>query len=306
MGLVAIRFMNIRLRVEFPWDLLSWGESAIMTDLLKIDRGLPVFTSPEQANSFIYSPGLDYLCYGILRPFGLQLDVRYCRLISVSAGILAAAVAAVSITVMSRSEKPDCPWRSWLLLTFLVAVLLIFSNFTSGVLHPENLFIFHAVATMFITFMALNRRSFRLALTAIVFASLGVWAADSCRKHLRRVVSPAHRSSVGQTQHHFVVIRWGDQPYRIHRRFALASIQFALVASGRAPPRNRVGKDHFAAFCLRLWRTNQIDPTYIGPGLRLRLAPNATQDRKVISPRVGGHGLRNRGGAERVVQARGS
>ena len=79
-------------RVQFPWDKLVWAESPFVTDMVKLTAAEPVFSDPENGNSFIYSPGLLYLSYAILKPFGLQLDIRFSRLISRLIALAAAAV----------------------------------------------------------------------------------------------------------------------------------------------------------------------------------------------------------------------
>jgi len=40
--------------VAFGWDTLLWSESPFMTNLLKIDRGVPVYGPPGDANSYVY------------------------------------------------------------------------------------------------------------------------------------------------------------------------------------------------------------------------------------------------------------
>src|SRR5258708_4131907 len=77
---VAILVTHTILRIIFPWDLYFWSESPFMTNLMKMDHHLPIYTSPADGNSFVYSPGLEWITFALLKPFGLQLDVRFCRL----------------------------------------------------------------------------------------------------------------------------------------------------------------------------------------------------------------------------------
>src|ERR1043166_8416411 len=64
------------LRLQFPWDLFVWAESPFMTNMLKLDLGRPLFGPPADGNSFVYSPGLEYVTFAVLKPLGLQLDIR--------------------------------------------------------------------------------------------------------------------------------------------------------------------------------------------------------------------------------------
>ncbi|MCH7995800.1 MAG: hypothetical protein IIB57_15340, partial [Planctomycetes bacterium] len=89
-------------RVSFPWDLLLWAEAPFMVDMLKIDQGLPIYSDPALANSFVYSPGLQYITFAFLKPFGLHLDIRFCRLISVGMAYLAAGIVAGTVILVAE------------------------------------------------------------------------------------------------------------------------------------------------------------------------------------------------------------
>src|SRR6185312_1654253 len=76
LGLVVLAVQQLVARIRFPWDLFIWAESPFLTNLLKLDLGQPLYGDPADANSFIYSPGLEYITYLILKPFGRHLDIR--------------------------------------------------------------------------------------------------------------------------------------------------------------------------------------------------------------------------------------
>src|SRR3546814_7800720 len=61
------------MRVPFPCDVYNWAESPFMTNMLKLAPGQPLYGPPGELNSFVYSPGLPYLAYALLAPFGLAL-----------------------------------------------------------------------------------------------------------------------------------------------------------------------------------------------------------------------------------------
>src|SRR5882724_12558138 len=77
--LVVVLMVEIALRIGYPCDLMMWSESPFMTNMMKLVHGIPIYTDPSDLNSYIYTPGLEYLTYAILGPLGLALDVRFCR-----------------------------------------------------------------------------------------------------------------------------------------------------------------------------------------------------------------------------------
>src|SRR5271157_2728438 len=100
---VAVLAVETALRIRFPWDLYFWSESPFLTNLLKLDHHRPVYTNPADGNSFVYAPGLEYLCFAILKPFGLELDIRFCRLISVMLALFASGFGALAVRRLARS-----------------------------------------------------------------------------------------------------------------------------------------------------------------------------------------------------------
>ena len=170
-ALVAVLARALLLRVAFPWDGWIWSESPFMTAMLKLTNGQAVYTSPADANSMIYSPGLEYLTYGLLRPLGLQLDVRACRVVTVLVGIGAAALGASFATHLASAFGVGRRFR-WFAL--LVLALVIFHNHTSDTLHPDNLYMLHAAAVLVLSHAMIARRSFHFAVAAMAVAGLGV------------------------------------------------------------------------------------------------------------------------------------
>jgi hypothetical protein len=49
--------------VPIPVDLLSFSESPFVNDILKFRLGAPIYTPPEDANSYPYTPGTQLLTY---------------------------------------------------------------------------------------------------------------------------------------------------------------------------------------------------------------------------------------------------
>jgi len=170
-------------RVSFPWDQYIWSESPFMTDMLKLTSGRPVYTNVSEANSMIYSPGLAYLTYGILRPFGLQTDVRYCRVVCIAIGMAAAACAAVFFGWIRRAtdaeQTTDTRGRLWGLFAMCSGLLFVFKNHTSDTCHPDNLYILHAVATLLFTHRAATSGRYGHALAAVGVAAVGILAKQT-------------------------------------------------------------------------------------------------------------------------------
>ena len=169
-GIVAVEVP----RVIFPWDLLMFSETSVLTDLMKINAGQSIYTSPADCNSMIYAPGFDYLAFGVLRPFGAQLDIRACRLVCVLIGVAAALVAGgigARLGAMLRGDK-----RVDRVAVAIAAVLaggIIFTSYTADGCHPDNLWVLHAMVVIALTHATVASSRYRLALVTIAVASIG-------------------------------------------------------------------------------------------------------------------------------------
>jgi hypothetical protein len=168
-ALAALMLYQLARRIVFPWDYYMWSESPLLTDLLKLSNGQPLYNDPADVNAYDYTPGLEYLTYALLRPFSLQLDVRACRVVCVAAGFGAAYFAS---RASSRSKRYTC-------FAFLVFALILFQNFTFDVCHPDNLYAAHVGATFLLCVLATSRASYRLALAAVAISALGVFAKQT-------------------------------------------------------------------------------------------------------------------------------
>ena len=176
---LLILAIQVAWRCTFPWDLHFWAESPMMTDLLKLDSGKPVFGPPEDGNSFFYSPGLTYLTYAVMKPLGLHLDIRYCRLVVVAVGMFAGIFAGWAAQRAVNMIVPENHLRGFAWLGAGIGVLVVFRNFNADVPHPDNLVMFHTAGLLWMTLNALQRRSFAWAVGTMVFAALGVFAKQT-------------------------------------------------------------------------------------------------------------------------------
>ena len=173
-GCLGLAAWQMAGRVPYKWDLFIWSESPFLTDMLKIDAGQPVYTSPEQVNSFVYSPGLEYITYALLRPINRHLDIRYCRVVSIGFAVLASLAFARCSALLARESARQPQGRWFYPLSAAIFFLIIYHNFTSDVPHPDNLHICHLAVTMTLTFGAIRRPSAGRMALAVLFASSAV------------------------------------------------------------------------------------------------------------------------------------
>jgi hypothetical protein len=176
---VVVLAVQLVLRAAFPWDLFMWAESPFMTDMLKLDSGQPLFGPPADGNSFVYSPGLTYLTFALLKPLGLHLDIRFCRLVTVGVGILAGILAGLAGRQASKMISPEMQFPRLAWLGAGIAVLVIFKNFNADATHPDNMMMLHTAGLFSLTLAAVRKRSLGLAVVTMLFAGLGVFAKQT-------------------------------------------------------------------------------------------------------------------------------
>ena len=172
--LVALLAIEIGFRMMYPFDLYIWSESAFLTNLLKMNAGVPIFTAPADANSHVYSPGLEYLVYGVLRPLRRETDIRAARAIVIMLGVAACLCAAWLLTQIARTGTSERIGRDVFGLTAAILLLRLFRSITADTVHPDNLYIFHAVITLLLCYLAISKSRFDLALVGIVWAGFGI------------------------------------------------------------------------------------------------------------------------------------
>ena len=175
-GAASARFaLELAKRALFPWDLLIWSESPFMTDMLKLASGASAFGPPADVNSFVYSPGLEYLCYALLAPFGSALDVRFSRSLSMAFGFAAALLLACLVLRWVSALEGERRRPLLACGAFFLGFLLLFRSPTMSAVHPDGLHVLHAFLTFALCSEALRRQDYRLALAAMCVSGLGVW-----------------------------------------------------------------------------------------------------------------------------------
>jgi hypothetical protein len=225
-ALTSLLAYQLAARVVFPWDLYIWSESSFMTNMMKLSDGASVYSSPEDANSMLYSPGLEYLCYALLSPFGKTLDVRFCRGVVVFLGILAAVGVSASATPLLRQlEASDDSARRFRWFCALAAGLVLFKNFTADVCHPDNLRSFQAITTFALAWSAIRRESHPLALLAAFIGGLGMLAKQ-----------PGALTWIGVLVVLVALTRAFRTPIKLATIAGAAGIGFAVAAAGVLEP----------------------------------------------------------------------
>ncbi|MDB6065760.1 MAG: hypothetical protein JWR26_1968 [Pedosphaera sp.] len=171
---VAVLMVETAFRIKFPWDLYLWSESPFLTNMMKLEQHLPVYSAPADGNSFVYSPGLEYITFALLKPFGLELDIRFCRLVSVLLGLMASGFGALAVTRLTRSLIAVGRTKLFFFVTWGIIWLVLSKNFMADITHPDNLHAFHATLIFWLCITAIEKKRFGLAMLTMVCAGMGV------------------------------------------------------------------------------------------------------------------------------------
>ena len=186
-GLVAVGALLLLLlatqvvpRVSYPWDLYFWSESPFLTNMLKLRAGEPVYGDPSDANSFVYTPGLEYLTYAVLAPFGVELHIVACRFVSIVMAVVACLGGTAAGSRLLRDKRASLfERRAFLAFGTCTLLLVLFKNFTADICHPDNLSAAHACLTLLLCCLAAERATLRSAVGAVALGSLGVYTKQT-------------------------------------------------------------------------------------------------------------------------------
>jgi hypothetical protein len=143
--LVLFYLYIIKPYVLLPADILMWGETDFVGNIIKIRNGLPIYTAPENSNSGIYTPGAPLLTYLISWILGKTTSIAVLRMIQLGYVTCAAIVATSCLKMLHKISFPDhsIPFpKTWTTLSFLVFFLTATSprvNAFSHCLHLDAL-----------------------------------------------------------------------------------------------------------------------------------------------------------------------
>jgi hypothetical protein len=161
-------------RMLFPWDYKMFSEAALLTDMLKMTAGQGPHTNPADCNSYIYAPGLQYVTFALLRPLGLQLDIRACRAVCVAIGVASAIVTGGLGCRFGSALAGRSLGAGPRVVSCVIAAGIIFKSYLCDGLHPDNLYGLHAMLLIVLLSAAVSSSRFDAALVAIAFAGLGI------------------------------------------------------------------------------------------------------------------------------------
>jgi len=143
--LVFFYLYIIKPYVLFPADILMWGETDFVGNIIKIQNGCTIYTHPEDSNSGIYTPGAPLLTYLISWILGKTSSIATLRIIQLGYVICTAILATLCLKILYKISFPDCliPFpKTWMSFSFLVFFLTATSpriNAFSHCLHPDAL-----------------------------------------------------------------------------------------------------------------------------------------------------------------------
>jgi len=163
------------VRISFPVDLWFWSESTILTNILKLKNGVPVFGPIENVNSFVYSPALEYINYAILHNFDLELSVTANRSLVFCYGIAAACMLSASLQM---ATPKDMRFQEKM-IAFCLIYLAVAQGMMADVLHPDNLALLAIATTFAITLRAMRSGGFVLALGSVVIGACSIWVKQT-------------------------------------------------------------------------------------------------------------------------------
>jgi hypothetical protein len=105
--LVFFFFLLIKPLVTLPADLLMWEETNFVGDIIKIRIGAPLYTTPGDSNSLIYTPLAPLLTYVISWLINLPTSITAWRLIQIGFAVCAALLATSCSQTLRRLAAPE-------------------------------------------------------------------------------------------------------------------------------------------------------------------------------------------------------
>jgi hypothetical protein len=217
--------------VEFPADILIWSEGDFVNDIVKFRAGYPIYTVPENNDSFHYTPGSQLLTYALARAFGAADSIPVYRVLQIGYSLTAAAIAVccysrlLELSGMNRSPRDRALWGAVALPFFFLISTNSISNPFAHNLHIDSLAQLITVAAYWLAVdYALTRRHLTLAMMALI-PSLGFFVKQSLAIWLPLYVA------------YLLFFEW--------RRSAPRVVGFAVVASALLA--------FLLAGCCRLW-----------------------------------------------------
>lgn len=178
-ALVLFFLWIIKPLVTLPADILMWEETDFVGNIIKLNTGAPLYTTPSDGNSMIYNPASFLLTYAIAWAFGLTKSIAALRLIQLGYTTCAALVAAICARKLFRLAFPECEIRyakTWAVFTFLAMFLAATapeSNKFVFSLHVDALALLVSIAGFWAMLRYAANESLKNLLVMSVFPALG-------------------------------------------------------------------------------------------------------------------------------------
>lgn len=124
--LIVCYAVLIKPLVMLPADILMWEEGNFVGDIIKLRIGAPLYTTPSDNNSLIYTPLSPVLTYLISRVFNLSTSIVGWRFIQIGFVVCAALIATRCSWSLRRLADPDYRVgfpKTWMAFTFCALFL---------------------------------------------------------------------------------------------------------------------------------------------------------------------------------------
>jgi hypothetical protein len=192
--LAAIYLYRVSWYVFFPADILIWSESDFVNDIIKYRTGYPLYSDPDNNDSFVYVPGSRLVTYLLAWLLAWPTSIPAYRIIQLAYTTLAAGLAALCcqrVLALSGGRDAGAGRRAWAVASvpflFLAATNWATNPYVHN-LHDDALALLVSVAAYCLLLRYVATRSSRvLTLMAVIPAlgfmvkqSLAVWAVLYC------------------------------------------------------------------------------------------------------------------------------
>ena len=149
----------------FPADLLMWGETDFVGNIIRLRGGYPMYSPAADINSSTYPPLASIITYGIAVLFRLPIEVPVLRFIQLGYVTATALVGVLCWRMLREQLFPDAGQTHevrWLLLTALMLFLAATSPDTGSyvfMLHTDAMSLLWSVCTFALLLWYLSRPS---------------------------------------------------------------------------------------------------------------------------------------------------
>jgi hypothetical protein len=138
-GLVlAARLAWVVSEATLPTDMIVWSEPPILLNLLKLHVGATFYAPMRLVNSYTYSPLLELVHHGLLRPFGLDLSLLANRVLVLGWQLAAVGVLAWALWARVAGLAQAAIPRGARGLLVATLALVVLSSLLAPFLHPDH------------------------------------------------------------------------------------------------------------------------------------------------------------------------